>query len=164
MLLLLPCPTAAKSANFSNIPRLARTSRFSPGLLPFSFNQVLGYFDAALQKPGHTARSDIREYVENNALGEYAAVIVSGSGQKVRVAVVTNGDWGVNYIREFFEAPFFLRSESERLYTLLGANPSARCVNLGRFDVQIKVIETRQWIIITAEFGPPGSHQSLRAL
>jgi hypothetical protein len=38
VLMLFPCPTAAKAAGFSDIPQLARTSRFSPGLLPFSFN------------------------------------------------------------------------------------------------------------------------------
>ena len=61
VLLLLPCPTAAKSANFSNIPRLARTSRFSPGLLPFSFNQVLSCFDNVFQKSGHRAVPILKE-------------------------------------------------------------------------------------------------------
>jgi hypothetical protein len=128
--------------------------------LPFSFEQVTRYFDDAFEKPGHTVRNNMRQYIESNAFEEYTAIVVSGRSQRIKVALVTNGNWGVNYIREFFEAPFFLRSESEQLYTLLNASPSARSANLGRFDVQIEVFETRKSIVITAEFGPPGSYQS----
>src|SRR6201993_4033934 len=94
-------------------PRELRVSQVNRQTLPFSFEQVVSYFDAAFQKPGHTVRSNIHEYVQNNALGEYAAIVVSGTDQKIRVALITNGDWGVNYVREFFEAPFFLPPESE---------------------------------------------------
>jgi hypothetical protein len=146
------------------MPRPLRVSQVNRHTLPFSFEQVVSYFDDAFEKPGHATHNNIREYIESNAFDEYAAIVVSGTGQKIRVALVTNGDWGVNYIREFFEAPFFLQSESEQLYTLLDANPSARWANLGRFDVQIQVFETRKRILITAEFGPPGSYQSPRAL
>jgi len=128
--------------------------------LPFSFDQVTRYFDDAFEKPGRTVRNNMREYVERNAFDEYAAIVVSGRRQQIKVALVTNGDWGVNYIREFFEAPFFLRSEKEQLYTLLNANPSARYANVGRFDVRIEVLETYQWIVISVEFGPSGSYQS----
>ena len=153
-------PAATIDWGMSRPLHVSQVNRLS---LPFSFEQVVSYFDVALEKPGHTTHSNVREYVENNALGEYTAIVVSGAGQKIRVALVTNGDWGVNYIREFFEAPFFLRSEAEKLYTLLNTNPSARYANVGRFDVQIEVFITRKSIVITAEFGPAGSYPSPRA-
>jgi hypothetical protein len=143
--------------------RPLQASQVNRVTLPFSFAQVVNYFDVAFEKPGHITRSYIREYVENNAVGEYTAIVVSSAGQKIRVALVTNGDWGVSYIREFFEAPFFLQSETEKLYTLLNAaNPSARYAKVGRFDVQIEVSETPRSIVITAEFGPAGCYPSPR--
>ena len=48
-LTLLLCPPAAKGSGFSDIARLARASRFNPGVLPFSFEQALSYFDAGFR-------------------------------------------------------------------------------------------------------------------
>lgn len=67
VLLPLPCPTAAKSADFRDIPRLARASRFTPGLLPFSFNQVLSYFDDVFQKSGYRAQDHFYLFIEVGA-------------------------------------------------------------------------------------------------
>jgi len=160
---ILAMPLGPASAIDWRMPRALRVAQVNRHTLPFSFEQVVSYFDEAFEKPGHTTHNNIREYVANNVLGEYAAIAVSGDGEKIRVALITNGDWGVNYIREFFEAPFFYRSETEQLYTLLDANPRHRWAGLGRFDVQIEVFETRQRFAIAAEFGPPGAYQSGRA-
>ena len=69
---------------------------------------------------------------------------------------MSGGDWGVNYIREFFEAPFFFRSESEQLYALLDSGPGVRSATLSRFQVKIDVSEAREWIVIRSEFEPLG--------
>jgi hypothetical protein len=164
LLCILAIPLGNTAAMNWQMPRPLLVSHVGRHTLPFSFEQVVSYFDNAFEKPGHTTRSNVREYIESNAFDEYTAIVVSGTEQKIRVTLVTNGDWGVNYIREFFEAPFFLPSESKGLYTLLDANPSARYTNLGRFDVQIKVLETRQRIVITTEFGASGSYQPDHAL
>jgi hypothetical protein len=155
-LLFLPCPTAAKSADCRDIPRLAQTSRFSPGLLPFSFNQVLSYFDDVFQKSGYRAQDHFYLFIEGGAPDELVTIAVYSTGRKIGVTLLSGGDWGVNYIREFFEAPFFLRAESEQLYALLAAGQGARSATLSRFQVKIDVSETREWIVIRAEFEPLG--------
>lgn len=156
VLMLLPCPTAAKSADFSEIPRLARTSRFSPGLLPFSFNQVLSYFDDAFQKSGNRVQDHLYLFIESGAPDELVTIAVYSTGQKIGVTLLSGGDWGVNYMREFFEAPFFFRSESEQLYALLDSGPGVRSATLSRFQVKIDVSEAREWIVIRSEFEPLG--------
>jgi hypothetical protein len=156
LLLLLSGPAPAKWSGFSGIPRLARTSRFSPGLLPFSFRQVLSYFDDAFQKPGFEIQDHTCVYVEGTGPDELVTLAVYSTGQKIGVTVLSGWDWGVNYIREFFEAPFFFRSESEQLYALLDSGAGARSATLSRFKVTIDVSETRKWIVIRAEFGPLG--------
>jgi len=154
--ILLSCPAGAKWSSFSDIPRLARTSRFNPGLLPFSFQQFLSYFDDVFQKPGYEIQDHTYVYVEGAGPDELVTLAVYSTGQKIGVTVLSGGDWGVNYIREFFEAPFFFRSESEQLYALLDSGAGSRSATLSRFKATIDVSETREWIVIKAEFGPVG--------
>jgi hypothetical protein len=80
-------------------------------------------------------------YIEGNAQDEAVTIAISATERKIAVTLIARGDFGVNYIREFFEAPFFLRSESEQLYALLDLNLSARAAALGRFDVKINVFQ-----------------------
>ena len=127
--------------------------------LPFSYDEVLSYFDFAFEKRPFRIQSNTCVYIEGNAPDETVILAISCRERKIVVTLITNGDWGVNYIREFFEAPFFLRSESEQLYALLGANPGVRSAALGRFDVEFDVLETREWLMITAQFKPPGGYE-----
>jgi hypothetical protein len=150
------CAAAMKWSELAKTPCSAEKSRLGSYALPFSFEQVLSYFDDAFGKPAYKVRDNTFVYIEGNASDEAVAVAVSATARKIAVTLIARGDFGVNYIREFFEAPFFLRSESEQLYALLDANPGARSAALGRFDAKIDVFETREWIIIAAEFGPPG--------
>jgi hypothetical protein len=158
VLLLLPCPTAAKSADFRDIPRLTRASRFTPGLLPFSFNQVLSYFDDVFQKSGYRAQDHFYLIIEVGAPNELVTIAVYSTGQKIGVTLLSGGNSGVNYLREFFEAPFFLKAESEQLYGLLDAGQGVRSAALSRFQVKVDVSDTREWIIIKVEFEPLGAN------
>jgi hypothetical protein len=126
-----------------------------PHNLPFSFGQVLSYFDDAFAKPAYKIHDNTFVYIEGNTQDEAVTIAISATERKIAV----RGDWGLNYIGEFFEAPFFLQSESKQLYRLLDANPGARAAALGRFDVKIGVFETREWMVIATEFGAPGSYE-----
>ena len=138
---------------FSKIPRSARVSH----ALPFSFEQVLSHFADAFGKPAYKVHDRTFVYVEDNNLDDSVAIVISATERKIAVTLYASGDWGLNYIREFFEAPFFRRSESEQLYALLDAIPRTRTAELGRFDVKIDIFKTRELIVIAIEFSPPGT-------
>jgi hypothetical protein len=104
----------------------AEGSRLGLHALPFSFEQVLSYFDGAFGYPAYKIRDNTFVYLEGNASDEAVTIAVSATARQIAVTLLARGDFGVNYIREFFEAPFFLRSEREQLYALLDANPGAR--------------------------------------
>ena len=53
----------------------------------------------------------------------------------------------------------FFDQRAKQLYALLDVNPSVRAAALGRFDVKIVAFKTRESIMITAEFGPPGTYE-----
>jgi hypothetical protein len=147
---------AAKWAD--RAPHSAGRSHLVSYALPFSLEQVLSYFDDAFGKPASKVHHNTFLYIKGDAQDEAVTIAISATERKIAVTLIARGDFGVNYIREFFEAPFFLRSESERLYTLLDTNPSAGAAALGRFDVKIDIFKTRESIMITAEFGPPGTY------
>jgi hypothetical protein len=127
--------------------------------LPFSFGEIRSYFDDVFEKPAYRVQNNTCVYVEGNAPDDSVVIAISAAEREIVVTLLANGDWGVNYIREFFEAPFFLRPESEQLYALLYPNPGGHPTSLGRFDVGIDVFETRHWIVVTVEFGPPSGDE-----
>ena len=152
-ILVVPLWCAApKLSDFGDTSHSAMGSHLGSHALPFSFEQVLSYFDDAFGRPAYKIHDNTFVYIEGNAADEAVRIAVSATERKIAVTVITGGDWGVNYMREFFEAPFFFRSESEQLYALLYANSSAGAVALDRFDVKINVFKTREWIVIGMEF------------
>lgn len=160
-ILLIPlwC-VATKWSDPSKTPHSTGGWPLGPHNLPFSFEQVLSHFGDAFGKPAYKVHDRTFVYVEDNNLDDSVTIAISATERKIAVTLYARGDRGLNYIREFFEAPFFRRSESEQLYVLLDASPRIRTAELGRFDVKIDVSKTREWIIIVIEFGPPGSYRS----
>ena len=77
--------------------------------------QVLSYFNDAFGKPAYKVHDNTFVYIEGNGSDEAVTIAIPATQRQIAVTLVTRGDRGVNYIREFFDAPFFLRSESEQL-------------------------------------------------
>jgi hypothetical protein len=116
------------------------------------------YFDDAFGKPAYKVHDNTFLYIEGNAPDEAVTIAVSATERKIAVTAIADGDWSVNYVREFFEAPFFLCSESEQLYAVLDADSSAGAATLDRFDVKINVFKTLESIVIATEFEPPSAY------
>jgi len=123
--------------------------------LPFSVGQVLDYFNEAFGKRPFKIDDKSFVYTDRGNPDEVAIITVSDLEASLGVVLLATGDYGVNYIREFFEAPFFLRAESEQLYILLDGGPGIRSVALERFNVQMRIIsEAGRWLVVALEFSP----------
>ena len=109
--------------------------------LPFSVGQVLDYFNEAFGIRPFKIDDQSFVYTDRENPDEVAMVTVSSFEASLEVVLLATGDYGVNYLREFFEAPFFLRPESEQLYMLLDRGPGIRSVALERFNVQMRISE-----------------------
>jgi hypothetical protein len=127
--------------------------------LPFSLGQVVDYFDEAFGKRPAKRDDGGFAYVDRENPDEVVIVTVSESEANLCVVLRATGDYGVNYIREFFEAPFFLDTESEQLYALLDGGPGIRSVALERFNVQMRVLEAGRWVLIAVQFRPSNIHR-----
>lgn len=123
-------------------------------LLPFSIGQVLVHFNEAFGK--QPSRIDERTFVytDRENPDEGTIITVSDFDTGLAVVLLATGDYGVNYMREFFEASFFLRQETEQFYTLLDRGPGIRSITLERFKVQMSVSQVGNWIVVALEFGP----------
>ena len=88
-------------------------------------------------------------------------IAVSGTRRQLTVVLAATGDWGISAF-EFFEAPFFRRSESEQLYRLLYGNPPPRSAALERFRVRVGAFERLGWTIIRLDFSPPAPDRNLK--
>ena len=123
-------------------------------LLPFD-GQVLNYFNEAFGKRPIKRDDKIFVYADRENPDEVVTIAVSDFGASLGVVLLATGDYGVNYIREFFEAPFFLLPESERLYMLLDKGTGIRSLALPRFNVQMRISEAGKWLVVALEFRPP---------
>jgi hypothetical protein len=122
--------------------------------LPFSVWQVLDYFNEAFGKRPFKTDDKSFVYADRENPDEVAIITVSDLEASLGVVLLATGDYGVNYLREFFEAPFFRRPESEQLYMLLDGGPGIRSVALERFNVQMRISEAGRWLVVALEFSP----------
>ena len=125
--------------------------------LPFNKREVVDYFSEAFgQRPERIKGTDLL-FSDRLNPDESVYIAVKGDNGGLAIVLLANGDYGVNYFREFFEAPFFRSYETEQLYDLLGMGAGVRSTNLGRFDVQINYTESDEWLMIALGFFPPGT-------
>ena len=131
------------------------THRFGCIVCPFSVGQVLDYFNEAFGKRPFKTDDKSFVYTDRGNPDEVAIITVSDLEARLGVALLATGDYGVNYIREFFEAPFFLRPESEQLYMLLDRRSwQFDQFALERFNVQMRISEAGRWLVVALEFRP----------
>jgi len=155
-MLLLP-PLAYGPADEQAPPETRVSVDHSPfrlHTLPFSVGQVLDYFNEAFGKRPFKMDDKSFVYADRENPDEVAIITVSDLEASLGVVLLATGDYGVNYIREFFEAPFFRRPESEQLYMLLDGGPGIRSVALERFNVQMRISEAGRWLVVALEFSP----------
>lgn len=122
--------------------------------LPFSIVQILDYFAEAFGKRPVQIEGKSFVYSDRENPDEAAVITVSDLKDGVRIVLLATGNYGVTYIREFFEAPFFLIWESEELYMLLDRGPGIRSLTLERFHVQLSIFNGGGWIVVELEFRP----------
>ena len=122
--------------------------------LPFSIAQILDYFAEAFGKRPVKIEGKSFVYSDRQNPDEVAVITVSDLKAGARIVLLATGNYGMSYIREFFEAPFFLSRESEELCMLLDRGPGIRLLALERFHVQLSVFDAGGWIVVELEFGP----------
>jgi hypothetical protein len=132
--------------------------------LPFSFDRVLAYFNKVFGERPSKSDAGSYAYIDLDNPHEVVIITVTELQTSLGVVLFATGDYGVKYLREFFEAPFFLRAETEQLYKLLERGPGIRSVSLERFTMQMSIAAVEGWIVVAIEFSPPQLYRPHLAL
>jgi hypothetical protein len=111
-------------------PKASLELRFPFALLPVSLDQVLRHFDAAFGKQPFKLDERTFVYTDRENPDEIVIVTISDLYTGLAVVLLATGNYGVNYMREFFEAPFFVRQETEQFYAFLDRGPGIRSITL----------------------------------
>ncbi len=82
-------------------------------------------------------------------------IIVTEDPPRLAVSFVISGGYGMNFVGEFFEAPWFTRAESEEFHRLLYGPQGHSSARFDRFGLDFSRIETPEWHFISMSFGPP---------
>jgi hypothetical protein len=138
-------------------PRASLELKLPSTVLPFSLGQVLNYFNQAFGKQSFGVDERTFVYTDRANLDEIVTITVSDLDTGLAVVLLATGNYGVNYMREFFEAPFFLLTETEQFYKFLEQGPGIRSITLQRFKVQMSISHTGSLIVAALEFSPPKS-------
>jgi hypothetical protein len=126
-----------------------------PEFLPFSIEQVLSYFKDAFGKQPEKINDKYFVFVDRGNPDESAIITIAELDKNMGIVLMATGDYGVNYIRDFFEAPIFLPSESKQFYIMLSKGEGFQLAELGRFNVQMGISAANDWIILALKFQPP---------
>ena len=116
-------------------PAIGVTTEATPQILPFTFNEVVRYFEDALAMAPQERFVDEAIFRGGTYYENFYTITVTRHGPDVRVAFNVIDDYGMTLVREFFEAPFFQKRESEQFYALLDGRNVTRTLHLSRFNV-----------------------------
>jgi hypothetical protein len=124
---------------------------------PFTYANVVSHFKAAeLRATEVQKRCTIffeGEWKNANSY-DYCVIMLENSDQDVQVTFYLTDAHEMNWITEFLDAPFFARSETEKLFGLINSKRDVRGERIGRFRVDFHRWEPRHADIIVFSFTP----------
>lgn len=124
---------------------------------PLTYANVVSHFKAArLRTTEVQKRCTIffeGEY-RNADIYNYGLIIVENSDEDVQVTFYLTDAHEMNWVTEFLDAPFFARSETEKLFGLVNAGHDARGQKVGRFRVDFHHWQPKHAQIIVFSFTP----------
>lgn len=84
-----------------------------------------------------------------------SVIVVTEDAPNFAVSFLISGNHGMNFVSEFFEAPFFTRAESEEFYRILYGPPGTTTEKFTHFTLTFSRLDTPEWRFIAMSFAPP---------
>ena len=105
---------------------------------PLTYANVLSHFKATkLRTTEVQKRCTVFFEGEWNSANiyNYCLIIVENSDEDIQVTFYATDAHEMNWVTEFFDAPFFARDETEKLFDLMNSDRELRNQKVGRFRV-----------------------------
>ena len=125
---------------------------------PLTFTNAISFFREALRRPPMKVDQRTAIFAEgerkNANIYNHSAIIVENADDDVEITYVMSGDEGMNWVNEFFDSHFFVKSETAALFALLNSGPGTQKANVGRFRVELSHWEPRHHVIVVFSLRP----------
>jgi hypothetical protein len=134
-----------------------RTTSRPAGITPFNYANVVSFPKSAelrvteVQKrctiffEGQWRSADVYDY---------CLIIVENSDEDVQVTFYLTDAHEMNWVTEFLDGPFFTRSETKRLFSLVNSERDIRGEKVERFRVDFHRLQPRHAEILVFSFTP----------
>jgi len=93
---------------------------------------------------------------KNANIYNYCLIVVENSDEDVQVTFYFTDAHEMNWITEFADAPYFARSETEKLFDLINSGRERRGARIGRLLVDFHRWQPKHAEIIVFSFTPAG--------
>lgn len=136
---------------------MSKTGPKTTTVQPLTYANVVAHF-----KHAHLRATEVQKrctvFFEgewtNAGVYNYGLIIVENSDEDVQVTFYLTDAHEMNWITEFLDAPFFARSETEKLFGLMNSGREARGERIGRFRVDYHRWQPRHAEIFVFSFTP----------
>jgi len=124
---------------------------------PFIYANVISHFKSA-----HLRATEVQKRCtvffegewKNADIYNYCLIIVENSDEDVQVTFYLTDAHEMNWVTEFVDAPFFARTETQKLFELVNSNREVRGQKIGRFRVDYHRWQPRHAEILVFSFTP----------
>jgi hypothetical protein len=123
--------------------------------LPFSFADTVRHLSETLGSAPRERRNDHAIFETVTGAETTLQVAVTQQDSQMLLRFFIEDEHGMNAVRDFCKAPFFLPEERDLLYELLLAGEGIRCAFMPRFDVLCEYDMRPERTLVSFLFSPP---------
>jgi hypothetical protein len=124
---------------------------------PLTFGNVVSFFKQAHLRPTEVQKRCVIFFEgewKNADIYSYCVIVVENSDEDIQVTFYLTDAHEMNWVTEFFDAPFFAPGETEKLFGLINSGHDARGDKIGRFRVDFHRWQPRHAQILVFSFTP----------
>lgn len=135
---LLPVAIAISVVLSGNAAEVRKSAPASESVEPLTYANVISFFKSARFRPTEVQKRCTvffeGEWKSAN-IYDYCLIVVENSDEDVQVTFYLTDAHEMNWITEFLDAPFFARSETQKLFDVINSGDEVRGRKIGRFRV-----------------------------
>ena len=138
-------------------PANSKKNLTGPGVQPFSYANVVAHLKASSLRATEVQKRCTIFFEgewKNANIYNYGLIVVENSDEDVQVTFYLTDAHEMNWFTEFADAPYFARSETEKLFELINSGREKRGERIGRFLVDFHRWQPKHAEIIVFSFTP----------
>jgi hypothetical protein len=154
---LLPAAVAILAVLNGNAAEVRKSAPPTQTVEPLTYANVVSFFKSAKFRATEVQKRCTvffeGEWKSAN-IYDYCLIVVENSDEDVQVTFYLTDAHEMNWITEFVDAPFFARSETQKLFDVINSGDEVRGRRIGRFRVDFHHWQPRHAEIFVFSFTP----------